>query len=478
MDFLFFLGRFHVLALHLPIGIIFAVVVLEFLARGDRYRYLSNAGPYLWCAAAVTSILTAALGYLHFAEGGFDGPSGAAHRIFGTSVALAATLIWLLRVRAAKLYRTLQPIAGLVIVVLVTLTGHYGGNLTHGSTYLVEFAPEPIRRLTGLAPRRPPVTDLDLADPYLDIVRPMLYARCASCHGRDKRSGEFEMSTYASTLAGGETGAAIVPGNASVSELYRRITLARDHDAFMPAEGRTPLTEDQVAILEWWIDAGAPANTLLGAIDVPDAVGPALLREVGLAGDGGDATAQVADPSLIARLSSAGFIPRQLSQSDARLSVSPASPGLALTSEQLQSLADSAASMRELDLADAGLDDDDLTFLTSMTGLARLRLDNNALGDAAIDVIGQLESLEYLNLYGNAGVSDASIDRLASMPSLRRLYLWQTAITAAGIERLRAARPDVDVQGGSADEFARGAEEAISNAEQSCATPGACVAGD
>ena len=36
-EFGFFLGRFHVLALHLPIGIIIAAVVLDWLARRPRY---------------------------------------------------------------------------------------------------------------------------------------------------------------------------------------------------------------------------------------------------------------------------------------------------------------------------------------------------------------------------------------------------------------------------------------------------------
>ena len=38
MDFLYFLGRFHVLVLHLPIGIIVAVFVLEWLARKQKYQ--------------------------------------------------------------------------------------------------------------------------------------------------------------------------------------------------------------------------------------------------------------------------------------------------------------------------------------------------------------------------------------------------------------------------------------------------------
>ena len=72
-DFLFFLGRFHVLALHLPIGIVVVAVILDFVALRERYRALAQASPFLWGAAALSAVVTVALGYLHFAEGGFAG---------------------------------------------------------------------------------------------------------------------------------------------------------------------------------------------------------------------------------------------------------------------------------------------------------------------------------------------------------------------------------------------------------------------
>ena len=96
MDFLYFLGRFHVLVLHLPIGIICALFVLEWLARKEKYRYLEAASPFLWGAMALTALVTVTLGYLHLSEGNF-GSSGLQHRNFGTAVALIATVVALLR---------------------------------------------------------------------------------------------------------------------------------------------------------------------------------------------------------------------------------------------------------------------------------------------------------------------------------------------------------------------------------------------
>ena len=102
MDFVYFLGRFHVLALHLPIGIIVALCVLEILSRKERYRYLEAASPYLWGATALSALLTVLLGFMHFAEGSFTGPSAEQHRFFGTVVAVVATVVALLRVSSLR----------------------------------------------------------------------------------------------------------------------------------------------------------------------------------------------------------------------------------------------------------------------------------------------------------------------------------------------------------------------------------------
>lgn len=283
MDFIYFLGRFHVLVLHVPIGIIVALVGLEWAARKDKYRDLAAASPYLWWAAAVSALVTVVFGYMHFAEGGFDGPSGSQHRLFGTVLAVLITLVAVLRGgKSAANYAPLFFPASVVALVLSAITGHYGGNLTHGSTFLVEYAPQPVRALAGLQPRRPPVENFAEADPFLDVVGPMLNQRCSGCHGVDQRQGELDVTNYDALLRGGETGGTVVPGRPDTSELHYRITLPPTHDAFMPTEGRTPLSDAQVRIIEWWIAAGAPYKTTMAEVEVPPEIEALIRIELGL----------------------------------------------------------------------------------------------------------------------------------------------------------------------------------------------------
>ncbi len=285
MDFIYFLGRFHVLVLHLPLGIICVLFVMEWLARKEKYRHLEAALPFLWGATAVTALVTVTLGYMHFAEGDFVGSSAYQHRNFGTALALVATVVAVLRAsHYAASYKPVFFPASILLLFLAFITGHFGGNLTHGSTFLVEYAPQPLRALAGLQARRQ-ITSLEEADPFADVVGPIFNSRCESCHNEDKQESGLVLMSFEGVMRGGESGRVIVPGNLELSELYRRITEDPDSDEFMPAEGKTPLTPRQTQIIEWWIAAGAPNGTTFAAIELTPEARALIEAELGL--DGG-----------------------------------------------------------------------------------------------------------------------------------------------------------------------------------------------
>jgi uncharacterized membrane protein len=281
MGLIFFLGRFHVLVLHIPIGIIVAIFVLELLARKDRYRHLERASPFLWAAAAVSAVVTVVLGYMHFAEGGFDSAVGYQHRTFGTALAVLVTLVAILRTsRFAPNYLPVYLPAAALMLLLASITGHYGGNLTHGPNFLLEYAPQPIRSLMGLPRRRPPVESYAAADPFLDLVGPMFQSHCSDCHNRSKHESDLVLTSYEGVIRGGETGSVVVSGRPDVSELLKRITLPQDDESFMPADGKTPLTGAEERIIRWWIAAGLPNGTRMDQVELaPDPEIEALIRD-------------------------------------------------------------------------------------------------------------------------------------------------------------------------------------------------------
>ncbi len=82
-------------------------------------------------------------------------------------------------------------------------------------------------------------------------VRPILKTHCFQCHGEeDKREAGLDARLVRQLMAGGESGAAIVSGNASDSLLWQRIDAGE-----MPPKGKLSETEKQ--LVHDWIEQGA-----------------------------------------------------------------------------------------------------------------------------------------------------------------------------------------------------------------------------
>jgi mono/diheme cytochrome c family protein len=89
-------------------------------------------------------------------------------------------------------------------------------------------------------------------------IRPILSDNCFACHGPDanKREADLRLDT-AEGLVGDGTHGAVVPGNASASELFARINSTDPSLKMPPPEYGKELTPEQIDLLQAWIDAGA-----------------------------------------------------------------------------------------------------------------------------------------------------------------------------------------------------------------------------
>jgi mono/diheme cytochrome c family protein len=96
------------------------------------------------------------------------------------------------------------------------------------------------------------------AEPAVDFtaqIEPILKTSCYSCHAGSEPKGNLHLDSKALSLQGGVSGAAILPGKGRDSLLIHRV-LGEDGKVQMPRAG-TPLTTEQIALLERWIDQGA-----------------------------------------------------------------------------------------------------------------------------------------------------------------------------------------------------------------------------
>ena len=287
-ELIYFFGRFHVLILHVPVGVLMLAVGMEVLARWPRFFVeqrspLEPAMPLIWGFGALAAVATVALGYMHASEPGFTGAGVNHHRWAGTALAFTAVLVWAWRADAPKSFAAVWPVGMIAIVALLIVTGHFGGMLTHGPDYLTEFAPGSLRShsVVAGASARPKVTDVATADIYLDVVAPLLATKCSSCHNDDKRRGGLSFVDYPSLRRGGESGEAIKPGDPSGSELYRRITLPSNAEGYMPKNHKSPPSAAEVEVLRWWIAIGAPEKGAVGELKPPQSVASDLSQVLG-----------------------------------------------------------------------------------------------------------------------------------------------------------------------------------------------------
>ena len=112
-------------------------------------------------------------------------------------------------------------------------------------------------------------------------VAPILREYCAGCHNDDELDGEFSVETFKSLMAGGDSGKAIVPGNAADSRLTHLITGQKK--PFMPPRKEPQPAPVQIEVLKAWIDGGAPTpkvdRSILATLQVPTAKPAALRRQ-------------------------------------------------------------------------------------------------------------------------------------------------------------------------------------------------------
>ncbi|QDT29623.1 Planctomycete cytochrome C [Gimesia panareensis] len=86
---------------------------------------------------------------------------------------------------------------------------------------------------------------------YEDAVLPLFQKHCVKCHSQKNRKAEFDLSSIAGLLQGGESGAGLVAGKPDESLLYDYL-----HEGLMPPEDETPLSKTEIETVRLWISGG------------------------------------------------------------------------------------------------------------------------------------------------------------------------------------------------------------------------------
>jgi hypothetical protein len=268
-DIVLFLGRFHMLVLHIPIGV-FVLILLQELAAMVMRRADARPSRFALALGMISAVVAALAGFLLYHGSGNDyagNELAERHLWAGMAFAVAAIATWIARLwgdamGANPVWYRLMLFATFGIMAFA---GHDGASMTHGRDYLTQYAPTWLRGMLGDEKKSSVPEVVAPVDPvvYTEIIAPILERRCVSCHNAEKSKGYYRMDTYELLVKGGLEGAGLKPGNAAESHIVKLIELPIDDDMHMPPDGKPQVTAAELRVLRWWIDQGAdPAKKL------------------------------------------------------------------------------------------------------------------------------------------------------------------------------------------------------------------------
>jgi hypothetical protein len=275
-------------------------------------------------------------------------------------------------------------------------------------------------------------------------IRPIFAGTCYKCHDGKKQKGKLRLDSLTAIQKGGKDGKILTPGDPAKSDLYRRITLAKDDDDVMPPEGDL-LPKEKTDLIKKWIAQGAPfggwksdeASASSDATESKEAA-PAEPRLPKVA---------AADTGAIDKIRQTGALAMPLAQDTNLVEVDLNLVGDRVQDSQLEALAPVSDQLAVLNLGRTKITDDGLKAIENLKNLRKLHLENTHIGDAGLSHLKNLTSLEYLNLYGTQ-VTDSGLTELEGLKNLKSLYLWQTKVTPAGVDKLKQALPKCEINTG------------------------------
>jgi uncharacterized membrane protein len=415
-DGLQFLGRFHPLLVHLPIGMLILLPVLEL--AGTTRPPLREAAGFVLLLALATGALTFVFGILLAYGSGVIGVTVMRH-MWGAT-ALLVELMLCAAVRPAwasgQLHRIYPSLLAITLLTL-TWTAHQGGSLTHGSDYLTRYVPGPLKELF---PSASAASDAAyVGSVYAHHIHPILDAKCVSCHGAGKEQAGLRLDFYELLMKGGRDGAVIMPRNPDQSLLVQRVTLSATDRHFMPAEGRTPLTTDEISALRTWILAGAsPTAARIPGISTDRENADLRLQPVG------DYSYLRNEIRQMQSSESAQLVPVSATPSDG-LILRTNSAASKFDDAQLAHFQRFAPFIVEAELGRTALTDACFDTLSKFSNLRALHLEGTGITGRDLAKLSPLSQLTYMNLSGTQVTSDA-LAPLKGMPTLRHLYLFDT----------------------------------------------------
>lgn len=412
-----YLGKFHPLVLHLPIGSLlmtFLLVVISKLQKSSLEKAIRIGVDFSFFGALTATIL------------GYFLSLNDTYGIENLKPHLFAGLITLFLTFSLCISHRLQGKENLFIslfvmtLIALSITGHKGAMITHGEDYLAPeaFFGEPqIEKLK------------DSIHLYEKVVSVIFEDKCVSCHNASKSKNNLRLDSYDLMIRGGNLGSLFDTDQPEKGLLVKYISLPMEDKLHMPPKNKAQLSDNEKWLLNHWVNSGAYRKSTYTKIDDEDLLKNQLISFLGL-----EKKVKQARGDVLVKLVAMGFRVNPNAIGDNFLKAKFVKTKL--KSEHIKFLTKIKQQLVELDLSNSSFNDEMASTLVDFQNLKVLRLDRTAISDKALSYLYGTE-LKVLNIC-NTSVTFSGVSSLLKFTKLKKVYAWNTAIKDEGKTQLSA----------------------------------------
>ena len=430
-------GRFHPLIVHLPIGILLVAFVFEMLSWIKSLKKLKAAVQPALLIGAMASLIAVLTGLTLAEEGGYDEELLSMHRNLGITTAIVSFLAYFLRSRTISADKILRKRVRLLlllpVVLFVSLTGHWGGSITHGEDYLTAMISISNDETAGQV-NFDSIGNVDEAVMYSELVQPILKAKCYSCHSSAKQKGALRLDGAEFIVKGGKHGDVVVRGVSDSSALYHRLTLPVENKKHMPPEEKPQLSSAEIDIIRSWVSDGYSFDKKVSSYNDRDKIREFVAAIQSISQQVSwvpSAEVSEASAKTIQSLTDIGILVMPVAQGSNYLMANFVNARSA-TDKELELLLPLKDQLLWLNVEKTKISNVGLQAIGKLSNLRFLYLNNTSINDEGIEKLSGLQELTYLNLVGT-GFSDRSLNTLRKLGKLKSLYVFDTEVSGDSI---------------------------------------------
>ncbi len=423
------LGKFHPLLVHLPIGIFLFGILLKVYEWYKKTKIDTGVLQLLLLVSTLTSILSVTTGLLLFSGGDYEEEMVLYHRNAGIVFSIISIVLYFFNTKKWAIYLWVLGIISLII------TGHLGGNLTHGEEYL-SLKSDKLDKRT--------IVDIQEAIVFEEIIKPILEEKCISCHSAKKQKGKLRLDDKSFLLKGGKNGECINRKSPTESLLLERISLPDGEEAHMPPKGKPQLSNNEIQIIDWWIRNGADFDKKVKELKQNSNDKKILLsfqsgKEQNMAESIiPENEISEASKNALDILTKAGAVIFPITSESNYLSLTIFENNFG--EKELDAL---RKINKNILIVNAQRINNKALFLelTKLINLRKLNLSGANLNDSDIQQLRFLKELQYLNL-SNTNITEKGIVFLKENPKLKHIYLFDSKFDKKQFKTIKLQFPE------------------------------------